>query len=222
MVPFNLSEPDEYFSFLAELSQIQRSIGEADLPRSEGFVVSLWIPSARASRVASEVAQLDDDARRVAAWQPRLSPGRPRRPPFFIEDLFDLGLVGGPLILAPLSEPIRPAEGGLEVTRAERGASVDIDFEAVGLVLGMFTDVPTLFMWARMMLRRVPVRITLREQNGTEDQGRTSGARIEAHHGAYDAAAIEAGRILRRIRIKYPDGSELVQEDFVPPDDEAA
>lgn len=223
-MPFDLSDPDGYFAFLGQLQEVAGKAPESGMS-TEGVTVNLWIPSAAASTVASELSELDMDARRVAAWQPRMTPQLLRRlgrPPFFFEALYDLGLPPGglPLVFPPvlMPEPLRPEEGRFEVQRAVQGSSLEIDLVGIGLVVQILVDVPTLFIWSRMLLRRLPVRIVWRRS--TQDSGE---ARIiEAHHGYAQAGAIEAGRVIRRVTLRYPDGSELIEEDFAPPSDEAA
>jgi hypothetical protein len=139
-VPFNLSDPDGYFDFIADLRWLDQEIGGlGDGPRA--LTIGLWLPSARGHSVGEEIAQLDLDARRIAAWRAQpMSRHLRRRGLPFVEELYSRGLVDSPFLFPQLFEPITPSEGGLEVTQAISGSSLDIDFNAVGLVVGLLAS----------------------------------------------------------------------------------
>ena len=135
-------------------------VSTADMSKVE-LSVGLWIPSVRADTVATELGGLDFDMRRAAAWQPWASPDfRRRLPPplrFYLEEIWEgMGYLGWPWPLTgpPVLEPIDASEGGLAVLGARQGDSLDIDFQAIGLVLGMLVDIPAAFLVVRALFRR--------------------------------------------------------------------
>ncbi len=209
----NLRDPDDYFSFLRHLGRIDAGLSDLDMPQT-GVGVALWIPSVRADEVANEIAGLETDMRSAAAVVPWVSPRYRRRlHPRYFEELWEFGYPGGPwpFMQTPLSQPIDATEGGLEVVRATQGDSLDIDFQAIGLVLGMLVDTPTAFFWLRATLRRIPIRVTWRPSRADDVEPQI----VDALPGGADE--IEARRLIRRITLRYTDGSELIEEEFVLP-----
>jgi hypothetical protein len=82
----------------------------------------------------------------------------------------------------PALEPIDASEGGLEVLRARQGDSLDIDFQAIGLVLGMLVDTPASFLAVRALSRRFPCRVVWRPANTSNEERQV----VEAFPGGRD------------------------------------
>jgi hypothetical protein len=221
-VALNLRDPNDYFEFVRRVGRIGYEVSTGDMSRAE-LSVGLWIPSVRADAVAAELGGLDLDMRRAAAWQPWASPDYMRRLPpplrYYLEESWEgMGYLGWPwpLMGLPTLEPIDASEGGLDVLAARQGDSLDIDFQAIGLVLGMLVDVPAAFLVVRALFRRIPLRIVWRPAN-TSNQERQV---VEASPSGRDE--IEAGRLVRRTTLRYSDGSELIEEEYASTETGAA
>lgn len=209
----NLRDPDDYFSFLRRIGRLNDELSSRDIAETR-VDVGLWTPSVRADTVAQEIGNLDTDMRLAAALPTWGSSHYGRRfPRPFLEEFWEFGYLGSlwAFIATPIGQPVEASEGGLEVVRATQGDSINIDFQAIGLVLGMLVDTPAAFIGLRAILRRLPVRVVWTPSGPNNNEPQV----IEASPAGRDD--IEARRLVRRITLRYADGSELIEEEFALP-----
>lgn len=191
-----INQWDDWYSIEAQAREADAQL-DAGL-RPDAVPVQLWIPEHYVGVFASEITTLDLDLRRGAV----LLPSRmfsPRMFPF------------APILNLP--EPINSLDGRLELVSARREDSILADLTAVGAMVGLLTDVPTLFFMIRAATRRLPFRIRF-ERDRVQDASDTVMEPIEGHFSDRQAHLIEAGRLARRVRIDHPSGVSVIVEEY--------
>lgn len=201
-------KPADYMRFLELLTEAEEQRIRREERASVG--VQLWVPVVSASSVGAEIVDLDADMRRAAAWLVWAPLRGLPVPPWLLRERLEGWPIEFPGWLPPLRslvpDPISSDDGGLELVRARQGQSLEIDLEAVGFVLGMLADVPTVFAWVRALYRRLPFRVVWRPAPDTGEP--------TIDRSFPDRDTIEARRLARRVTIREPDGFSLVWEEF--------
>lgn len=194
-----ISQWDDWYSLEATARQWDegfRESGERAYPQMAN--VGLWLPLNTAGGVAHELTALDIDLRKGSTLLPTRFYA-PRAFPF------------APLL--NLAEPINELDGRLEVETAQRDESLQIDLTAVGLIISVLVDTPTLFFMLRAAMHRLPFRIRIERRDAEEELDYYPEA-IEGHFSDRQAEAIEAQRIARRITLDHVSGSRIQVEEF--------